>query len=199
MNVGAADFAPVVSPATIDLVSGGEAVPVTASLAPGACSPPSSITVTPTGLPAGVTVTPASADLLAPSYTPVVFTFSAAASVPAGAVEATFVFDPSTGAPKTTTTPVSVVRNGRIGVAVERAPMDVCPGGAGGPNSLTITLPRRLFGNADRHVPESACGAHGHAGDHPGPGDAADSDVVSFTRERRRGRAVRSRRRSRRW
>ncbi len=139
VNVGAADFSPVISPATIELTSGGDPVPVTVSLAPGACSPPSSITVTPTGLPAGVTVTPASADLLAPSYSPVVFTFSAASSVPAGTVEATFTFTPSTGEPKSTTTPVSVVRNGQIGVSVERAAMDVCPGGAGGTNSLTIT------------------------------------------------------------
>ena len=51
----------------------------------------------------------------------------------------TFTFTPSTGTPKTTTTPVSVVRNGRIGIEVERASMDVCPGGAGGPNSLTIS------------------------------------------------------------
>jgi PKD repeat protein len=139
VDVRVADFAPVVAPATIDLVSGGEAVPVTASLAPGACSPPSTITVTPTGLPAGVTVTPASAVLLAPSYTPVVFTFVAAASVPTGALEVTFVFQPSTGAPKTKKTPVSVVRNGRIGVAVERPSVDVCPGGATGSNTLTIT------------------------------------------------------------
>lgn len=139
VNVGASDYVPVVSPATIELTSGGEPVAVTVSLAPGACSPPSSITVTPTGLPAGVTVTPASADLLAPSYTPVVFMFSASSSVPAGSVEATFTFTPSTGTPKSTTTPVSVVRTGQIGVAVERASMDVCPGGAGGPNSLTIT------------------------------------------------------------
>ncbi len=139
VDVRVADFAPVVSPATIELISGGEPSTVTASLAPGACSPPSSITVTPTGLPADVTVTPASANLVAPAFTPVVFTFTAAASVPAGAVEATFVFQPSTGAPKTTKTPVTVVRNGRIGVSVERPAVDVCPGGAAGSNTLTIS------------------------------------------------------------
>ena len=139
VNVGAAGFSPVVSPASIALISGGDEVTVTASLAPDACSPPSTITVTPSGLPAGVTVTPASAVLVAPSYTPVVFTFSASALVPTGSMEITFTFTPSTGAPKTTTTPVSVVRNGNIGVEVERASMDVCPGGAVGPNSLTIT------------------------------------------------------------
>lgn len=139
VNVGASDYVPVLTPATIELTSGGEPVAVTASLAPGACSPPSFITVTPTGLPAGVTVTPTTADLLAPSYTPVVFLFSASASVPAGSVEATFTFTPSTGTPKSTTTPVSVVRTGQIGVAVERAALDVCPGGAGGANSLIVT------------------------------------------------------------
>jgi PKD repeat protein len=139
VNVRVADFAPIISPVTIDLVSGGEPSTVTASLAPGACSPPSSITVTPTGLPAGVTVTPASGDLVAPLFTPVVFTFTAGSSVPSGTVEATFVFQPSTGAPKTTKTPVTVVRNGRIGVAVERPLVDVCPGGAAGSNTLTIS------------------------------------------------------------
>ncbi|MBK9091134.1 MAG: PKD domain-containing protein [Holophagales bacterium] len=54
-------------------------------------------------------------------------------------MEATFVFQPSTGAPKTTKTPVTVVRNGRIGVAVERPAVDVCPGGASGSNTLTIS------------------------------------------------------------
>ena len=97
VDVRVADFAPVVAPATIELISGGEPSTVTASLAPGGCSPPSTVTVTPVGLPAGVTVTPASADLVAPAFTPVVFTFTAGASVPAGAVEATFVFQPSTG------------------------------------------------------------------------------------------------------
>ncbi len=139
VDVRVADFAPVVSPATIELISGGEPSTVTASVAPGACSPPSSITVTPTGLPAGVTVTPASGDLVAPSFTPVVFTFTAGSSVPSGNVEVAFVFQPSAGEPKTTKTPVSVVRNGRIGVAVERPSVDVCPGGTGGSNTLTIS------------------------------------------------------------
>ena len=139
VNVRAADFTPVVSPATVELNSGGEAVTVTASIAPDACSPPPTITVTPSGLPAGVTVTPASAVLVAPSFTPVVFTLSASGSVPTGSVGVTFVFQPSTGAPKSTTTPVSIIRNGRMGIEVERASMEVCPGGAVGPNSLTIS------------------------------------------------------------
>lgn len=139
VNVGAAQFAPVVSPAAVTLAAGGAGATVTASLAPGACSPPSRIAVTPSALPAGVTVSPVSAELLAPSYEPIVFTFSAPLTAPAGSGEAVFTFEPSTGTPKMVTIAVSVVRPGRIGIEVERSSMDICPGGGPSPNSLTIT------------------------------------------------------------
>lgn len=140
VNVGAAQFAPAISPGAVILTSGGAGATVTASLAPGACSPPSRIAVIPSGLPEGVTVSPASAELLAPAYAPVVFTLSAPLSTPSGSGEAVFTFEPSTGASKTAVVAVSVVRPGRIGVEVERTAMDVCPGSSrGNPNSLTIT------------------------------------------------------------
>ncbi len=139
VNVGAADFDPVVSPAPVTLTAGGPEVGVTASISPGSCSPPSSILVTPTGLPEGVTAMPASAELVGPDYAPAVFALSASGSAPAGSAQATFVFEPSTGAPKPAPVTVSVLRTGRIGVEVERASVAVCPGGAGGTNSLTIT------------------------------------------------------------
>ncbi len=139
VNVGASDFLPVVSPTEFSLDSGGAPTTVTASLAPNSCSPPSRITVTPTGLPAGVTVTPSSADLVGPTYAPVVFTFAATAAAPAGNVPVAFTFTPSTGEPKAVDVPVTVTRTGRIGVEVERRTMDVCPGGVPGPNTLTIS------------------------------------------------------------
>ncbi len=139
VNVGAAQFSPVVSPAAVTLTAGGSGATVTASLAPGACSPPSRIAVIPSGLPAGVTVSPVSAELLAPSYSPIVFTLSAPLTTPAGSADAVFTFEPSTGTPKTATVAVSVVRPGRIGIEVERSAMDVCPGGRPSPNSLAIT------------------------------------------------------------
>jgi PKD repeat protein len=139
VNVGAADFAPAVSPASLTLTAGGAAGTVTAGLVPGACAAPPSITVTPSGLPPGVTASPVSGVLLAPSFEPVVFTFSAAGSAPEGTVTASILFEPSTGTAKSAPVIVSVLRTGRIGVEVERASVDVCPGGADGPNTLTIT------------------------------------------------------------
>ncbi|MBK9969132.1 MAG: hypothetical protein IPP07_31650 [Holophagales bacterium] len=139
VTVGSAQFAPVVSPAAVTLTAGGAGATVTASLAPGACSPPSRIAVIPSSLPAGVTVSPVSAELLAPSYEPIVFTFSAPLTTPAGNGDAVFTFEPSTGTPKTVTIAVSVVRPGRIGIEVERSAMDICPGGKPSPNSLMIT------------------------------------------------------------
>ena len=139
VNVGAADFAPVVSPGAVTVTAGGPPVVVTASLAPGACAPASRITVTPTGLPPGVTATPASADLVGPAYAPVLFTLTAGPTAPAGNLPVAFSFTPLGGEPKSLDVPVTVVRTGRIGVAIERKTMDLCPGGPGGPNTLTIS------------------------------------------------------------
>ena len=139
VNVGAADFLPLVSPAEVSVESGGAPVSVTASLAPGSCSPPPTITVTPVGLPTGVTATPASASLVGPAYAPVVFTLAAGPSAPAGVVPVSFAFTPSTGDTKSIGVPVTVVRNGHLGISSERASMDLCPGGAAAPNTLTIT------------------------------------------------------------
>lgn len=139
VNVGAAQFSPVVSPAAVTLTAGGSAATVTASLAPGACSSPSRIAVIPSSLPDGVTVSPVSAELLAPSYDPIVFTLSAPLTTPAGSGDAVFTFETFTGTPKTVTVAVSVVRPGRIGIEVERSATDICPGGRPNPNSLTIT------------------------------------------------------------
>ncbi len=139
VNVGAADFAPSAAPAAVTLTSGGAGATITASLAPNACAPPPSITVTPTGLPAGVTATPASAELVGPSFEPVVFTLSASSIAPAGTAEAAFVFQPPAGDPRTATVAVSVLRVGQIGVDLERPVVDLCPGGAAGTNSLAIS------------------------------------------------------------
>lgn len=139
VNVGAGDFAPALAPAAVALASGGPAVSLSAGIAPGSCSPPERIKVTPTNLPPGVTATPASAEIVAPAYAPVVFSLVASSGAPAAAVEAVVLYETAAGDARPAPFPLTVSRNGRIGVALERPSVDVCPGGAGGPNSLTIS------------------------------------------------------------
>jgi PKD repeat protein len=66
------------------------------------------VTVRPSGLPPGVTVTPASAVLVAPAFTPVPFAFQASSSAAPGPSTITFTFTPSSGAAKTATATVTV-------------------------------------------------------------------------------------------
>jgi hypothetical protein len=140
VNVVTDGFSTSVTPATITLDAGGPTTEVTATVAPMDCgASPASVTITPTGLPAGVTATPPSIVVTGPPYASAVFAFSATGAAPVGNVAATFTFTPSTGAPRTVTLPVSIVRNGRIGVEIERASVDVCPGGAAGANTLVVT------------------------------------------------------------
>jgi PKD repeat protein len=101
VNVGAGDFTPSVAPSSITINGGGAAGVVTASLLGGTCLPGSNVTVTPSGLPPGVTVTPASAILGMPTFAPVAFSFQASTSAAPGTSTITFAFDPGAGgAPK---------------------------------------------------------------------------------------------------
>ncbi len=139
VNIAPPDFGVSVSPPSVTLEAGGETVSVTASLAVDSCQPPESVVVTPSLMPEGVTATPASAVLSAPTYTPVVFTLSASSSAAEGTTSSAFRFTPSTGEPKTAPLAITVVRPGRIGLDVERKGVDLCPDGAAQPNSLTVS------------------------------------------------------------
>jgi PKD repeat protein len=139
VNVASPGFTPAFAPAALTLSAGGETGTVLVSLAPSACpTSAESIVVTPSGLPAGVTVTPRSAVLFGPTYPPVEFTFVAASSVPAGVTTATFAFEPSGGAAKSLPFPITVQRPGRLTIAAERSSLDLCPGGGAATNTLTI-------------------------------------------------------------
>ena len=140
VNVVADGFSASVSPGTVTLDAGGPGVPVTATVAALDCgASPTSVTIAPTGLPAGVTATPPSIVVTGPPYAPAVFTLAATGSTPVGSIAVTFAFTPASGAPRVVSLPVAVVRTGRIGVSVERASMDLCPGGSAGANTLLLT------------------------------------------------------------
>lgn len=139
VNVAAPGFTPALAPAALTLTAGGGTAKVVVSLAASACpATAETIVVTPSGLPAGVTVTPRSAVLFGPTYPPVEFTFAAPSAVPAGTATATFTFEPSSGGAKALPFPIAVQRPGRLTVVAERPVMDVCPGGGAAPNSLTV-------------------------------------------------------------
>lgn len=139
VNVAALGFTPALAPSALELIAGGEAEKVVVSLASTACpTTAETIVVTPSGLPAGVTVTPGSAVLFGPTYPPVEFTFVAASSVAAGATTATFSFEPSDGTARTVPFPITVQRPGSLTIVAERSLMELCPGGGPAPNTLTV-------------------------------------------------------------
>lgn len=133
------DFAPSLDPAQLTLGPGAAPVNVSTAIAPGACSPPGFITVTPSGLPSGVTVTPSSTILSAPDFSPAPFAFAAAADAPAGTATATFTYTGSNGLVKTAALPVTVRPLGTLAVSLEKARLALCPGGGAAQNGVTVT------------------------------------------------------------
>lgn len=150
VNVGAGDFTPSVSPTAFTINGGGAAGVVTASLAGGACLPGSNVTVTPSGLPPGVTVTPASAVLGMPTFAPVTFSFQASTSAPAGTSTITFAFDPAAGgAPKAVTAALTVCGPPAAPVSLAVKPK----GNPGGPVTATDFLDLSWAAPASGFVP----------------------------------------------
>jgi PKD repeat protein len=108
-NVLPGDFTPLVAPGGIFLNAGGAAGSLGVSLLPGACAPSADIVVTPSGLPPGVTVEPASAVLSPPAFAAAAFTFKAASSAAPGTTTVTFTFAPAGGgSSKVATAPLTV-------------------------------------------------------------------------------------------
>ena len=139
VNVSLPDFAPSVAPASVSLKPNGPAATVLASVAPSSCPPQSSILVTPSSVPQGVSVSPSSVLLTPPSFQPASFSISASGSASPGRSTVTFTFSPDGGPTKTTTAEVVVRSVGSLSVAVENSTLNVCPGGAAVPNSVTVT------------------------------------------------------------
>jgi len=138
LEVLQSDFTPAVTPASIVLGAGGAVVPVGASILPGSCPPPASITVSPVGLPAGVTVTPASAVLTAPDFTPVTFSFTAAAGTPVSSGSLAMTFTPDVGPARTANVPYSIRLLGSLAVSLSQASVELCPGAGFVQNVLTV-------------------------------------------------------------
>jgi PKD repeat protein len=107
-NVLPGDFTPVVPSTVLVLNAGGAAGSLAASVVTGSCVPTSGIVVTPSGLPPGVAVTPASAVLAPPAFAPAGFAFLASSSAAPGSSTITFTFTPASGPAKTATATIAV-------------------------------------------------------------------------------------------
>jgi hypothetical protein len=131
LNVVNPDFTPSLSPTTLALTAGGGAQQVSASITPNQCFSASSVAVTVSGQPAGMTVSPSSASIAAPSYTPVSFTVQAGANVPSGTYSLNFTFTPAGGAPKSVVLPVTVSPAPDFALTVDPSALSIAAGSSG--------------------------------------------------------------------
>lgn len=99
LNVGTPDFTQTAIPALVSLTAGGGGQAITATIAPNACFSASGVNVTASGMPTGLTITPAQAVIGGPAYSPVSFVAQASAGVAAGSYPVVFTFAPSDGTP----------------------------------------------------------------------------------------------------
>lgn len=99
VNVVNPDFTAAVAPSTVSLNAGGGSQTFTASIAPNNCFNAPTVTVTATGQPSGLTITPSQATITGPGYAPASFLASAASSLTPGAYPVTLTFTPSSGGP----------------------------------------------------------------------------------------------------
>ncbi|HVN75770.1 MAG TPA: hypothetical protein VMT19_05585, partial [Thermoanaerobaculaceae bacterium] len=97
VNVTDPDFTPAVSPPSLTLVPGGASQNLTASLTPNACFTTPTVTVTPSGEPAGVTFTPPTATLTGPAYPPAFLAAQAGPTTVPGTYPITLSFQSSAG------------------------------------------------------------------------------------------------------
>ena len=133
------DFTPSLSPAQLVLGPGAYPGTVLAGLRQGRCSSPTTVTVTPSGLPAGVSVSPESAVLAGPGYAPAPFVFTAAAGAPQGSATVRFTFVPSEGATFTASLPVTVRPLGSLAASAAKDRVDLCPGQGFQQNSVSVS------------------------------------------------------------
>ncbi|MDQ6800088.1 MAG: hypothetical protein M3041_04545 [Acidobacteriota bacterium] len=127
VNVTAPDFTPSVAPTTLNLVAGGGSQAMTASITPNACFTAGSVTVTPSGQPAGIIFTPPNATITGPSYSPVNFFVQATTAAP-GTYPVTFTFTPSNGPARTVATTITVAAGPDFRLTVTPSTVSVAPG-----------------------------------------------------------------------
>jgi hypothetical protein len=131
VNVGASDFTPGLSPPNVSVPAGGTTTGFQASVAGNACFSAATVTVTPSGMPAGLTLTPASVTLTGPGYVPAGFTVQAAAALAPGTYPLTFTFTPSSGTPHTANATVTVTAGPDFTLDVAPLLLSVPAGGSG--------------------------------------------------------------------
>ncbi|MCZ7651004.1 MAG: hypothetical protein M5U13_07530 [Thermoanaerobaculia bacterium] len=131
VSVGVGSFTPNLSPASLTLRAGGAAGAVQASLAADSCFSASPVSVTATGLPPGVALSPPSALLAGPGWTPVSFSLQASAATPPGSYNATFRFDPPSGTSRTATLALTIGAAPDFSLEVSPPSLRVVAGSAG--------------------------------------------------------------------
>ncbi len=152
VNVGASDFTPGLSPPNVSVPAGGTTTGFQASLTGNACFSAATVTVTPSGMPAGLTLTPPSVTLTGPGYVPAGFTVQAASTLAPGTYPLTFTFTPSTGTPHTANATVTVTAGPDFTLDVAPPLLSVPAGGSG---QVTVTA-TGLNGFADTITVTSA-------------------------------------------
>jgi hypothetical protein len=135
VNVTAPDFTPSVVPTSLNLVAGGAPQSMTASIMPNTCFTAASVTVTPSGHPAGIVFTPNSGTILGPSYSPANFSVQATSVAP-GTYAVTFTFTPSSGPARTVNTTITVAAGPDFRLTVTPSNVSVVPGQ---PTQVTVS------------------------------------------------------------
>jgi hypothetical protein len=102
VEVGGPGFTPSVTPGSMTVQAMGGARTLAAGLAGNPCFAVRKMTISVSGVPAGVSVTPATVDVTAPAYGPVQFAIDVGRQAQAGKTSTLlFTFQPSPGTPKT--------------------------------------------------------------------------------------------------
>jgi hypothetical protein len=145
LNVTQPDYAPSVSPPSVNLIAGGASQSMNASLAPNSCFGSTTVTVTPSIGQPGITFAPPSATISGPAAPPATFSVSAAAGVPPATYSASFVYTMPGGATKTVPASITVALPPDFSLAAV-------------PSSVTLTP------GASASVTVSATGINGYSG-----------------------------------
>lgn len=129
INIGVADFTPAITPGTISLTAGGSAQNVSASIAPTPCLS-SSVSVTASGQPPGMTISANPSTILAPGFAAVPISIQASAAAQPGNYPITFTFTSGTIS-KSLIAAVSVGAAPDYSLSLNPASISLDPGASG--------------------------------------------------------------------
>jgi len=136
INVVGATFTPGIYPSALALSAGGAAQNVQLFIMPTPCFN-ANVTITPSGMPPGMTMTPNPATITAPGFAQTIVAMQAAASTPSGSYSVTFSYT-SGSITKTLTIPVTVSAAPDFVLNLNPASLTI-PAGASGTTTATIT------------------------------------------------------------